>query len=61
MLVLSGDSDVIIPVDKSRELARRIQNSSFRVIEKCGHLPQEERPDELMAVIIEFITSLDSD
>jgi pimeloyl-ACP methyl ester carboxylesterase len=61
VLVLSGDSDVIIPVDKSRELARRIQNSSFRVIEKCGHLPQEERPDELMAVIIEFIASLDSD
>lgn len=61
VLVLSGDSDVIIPLDKSMEVARKIKTSSFKVIEKCGHLPQEERPEELMAAIIEFITSLDSD
>lgn len=42
--VLSGAFDTSVPTDRSRELAKRIPNSSFREMPELGHFPHAENP-----------------
>jgi len=43
-LVLSGDSDRIVPLEDSERLAAELPNASLVVLPDCGHVPQEECP-----------------
>lgn len=54
-LVISGDSDIIVPLDKSRQLAEDIPGATLAVIENCGHLPQEECPGTFMQEVNKFL------
>ncbi len=58
VLVLSGDDDHLIPLENSIRLAEDIPGAVLVVFKDCGHLPQEECPEEFLAAIIEFINSL---
>jgi pimeloyl-ACP methyl ester carboxylesterase len=49
--------DPIVPLKSGRKLARVLPNARLEIIEKCHHLPQEERPEALIAVIRSFIGS----
>jgi pimeloyl-ACP methyl ester carboxylesterase len=42
---------------ESERMARHLPNSSFSVIEDCGHMAPLERPHELAAVLDHWITS----
>jgi len=57
-LVITGDDDQIVPTEASRRLAEAIPGSVFKVIENCGHLPQEECPGEFMQVVVNFLDSV---
>lgn len=57
-LVLSGDSDKIVPVEEARRLARELPNASLYIFDRTGHLPQEENPREFLRVVTTFIQSL---
>jgi len=50
-LIIWGDEDRVIPVANGRRLERDLPNAHLFVIERCGHLPQEERPDEVIALM----------
>jgi pimeloyl-ACP methyl ester carboxylesterase len=50
-LIIWGDEDRVIPVANGRRLERDLGNAHFFAIERCGHLPQEERPDEVIALM----------
>lgn len=54
-LVISGDDDQIVPVDNSIRLAEDIPGAQLVVIDNCGHLPQEECPDDFMESVINFL------
>jgi pimeloyl-ACP methyl ester carboxylesterase len=54
-LVITGDSDQIVPVENSRQLARDIQGAVLAVLPNCGHLPQEECPQAFLQAIDQFI------
>jgi len=54
-LVVWGDGDPYVPLDFGRRLDKDIPNSEFVVILRTGHYVQEERPEELRAVLKEFI------
>lgn len=54
-LVVWGDGDAYVPLDFGRRLDQDIPNSDFIVILRSGHLVQEERPEEVRAVLKEFI------
>jgi len=54
-LVISGAYDQIVPVEDSLRLAEDIPGAQLAVIDKCGHLPQEECPGEFLAAIISFL------
>ncbi len=56
-LVISGDSDQIVPVENSRQLAQDIQGAFLAVLPKCGHLPQEECPQDFIQAVCRFLVS----
>lgn len=60
-LVMSGDSDIMTPVDAgprgvgSRKIAESIPGASFLLIKNCGHLSLVERADESSDIITKFL------
>lgn len=54
-LVLSGDADVIVPVQNSRNLAAKIPGAGLRLIEGGSHLFFIEQPDEFNRIVVEFL------
>lgn len=54
-LLLWGRNDPVVPLWVGERLARTLPRSSLRVLERCGHLPAEERPEESLAVLLDFL------
>ena len=54
-LIVWGDGDPYVPLDFGKKLDQDIPNSDFTVILRSGHFIQEERPEEVRAVLKEFI------
>ena len=57
-LVVSGESDRVIAPRYNARTAAAIPAARFEVIPACGHTPQEECPDQLVAVVRDFLDSL---
>lgn len=55
-LIVGGTCDRITPPDQAQRLHAGIQGSKLHIFEGCGHLSPLERPDELAALIIDFVT-----
>ncbi|GLJ44917.1 hypothetical protein SUGI_0945640 [Cryptomeria japonica] len=55
VLIVTGDTDRIVPAWNAERLANAISGAKFEVIKNCGHLPQEEKPEEFLAVIQRFL------
>lgn len=55
VLIVWCRKDPIVPLKSGRRLARALPNARLQIIEKCHHLPQEERPEALIAVMRSFI------
>jgi pimeloyl-ACP methyl ester carboxylesterase len=56
---LWGDKDNFAPPSSGEDLARRMPNASFELLEDAGHLPQLDVPDVLAAGITRFLRSDD--
>jgi pimeloyl-ACP methyl ester carboxylesterase len=56
-LVLSGDADVIVPVQNSRNLAAKIPGAKLRIIEGGSHTFFIERAEEFNRIITEFLAA----
>jgi pimeloyl-ACP methyl ester carboxylesterase len=54
IMVVTGDEDNVVPVRASTRVASLL-DVELDVIEKCGHLPMDERPEELARMMIDFI------
>jgi pimeloyl-ACP methyl ester carboxylesterase len=57
-LVITGDEDRIVPTEQSLRLADEFPDADLSVISQCGHLPQEECPDEFMQALTDFLQTL---
>lgn len=57
-LIIWGRQDKIIPLKVGQLLDRDIANSTLKVIEECGHAPQEEKPEETVPLVLGFLQSL---
>lgn len=55
VLVITGDDDRIVPVDRSRAVAEGIPGSTYVELKSCGHVPQEECPDAFMQEVRTFL------
>ncbi len=50
-LIIWGKHDRLIPLSQGRELASLIRGSRLVVLDRAGHMPQEERASEVNALI----------
>lgn len=55
VLVVTGDTDRLVPAWNTERVARAIPGATFEVIKNCGHLPQEERVEEFLSVVERFL------
>jgi len=49
------DYDRIVPLDVGLKLRRTLPNAQLKIIEGCGHMPQEEQPEATLSVIQGFL------
>lgn len=51
MAVVWGAEDIVVPESAGRALAGQVSGSSFSLVEGAGHLPHQERPEAVAAII----------
>jgi proline iminopeptidase len=55
-LVIAGRDDFIFPPEHQEELVAGIPNARLKLVERAGHNPHQEQPDEVMEAIRDFIS-----
>ncbi len=56
-LVITGDTDPVVPRAVAERYHALIARSALLVMERTGHLPQEEHPDETVAAITHWVNA----
>ncbi len=54
-LIIWGAEDALIPLPAGRKMNSLMKASKLIVIEKCGHVPQEEMPERVFEEMTKFI------
>lgn len=54
-LIVWGEQDALIPIETGRGMQKLIPGSSLEVIPQCGHVPQLEKPAELVRCVLGFV------
>ena len=57
-LLIWGQNDNITPPFVGQEFHKLIQNSELYYIDKCGHAPMMERPEEFNTILLKFLRKL---
>ncbi|HEX2536184.1 MAG TPA: alpha/beta fold hydrolase [Chitinophagaceae bacterium] len=57
-LLIWGNNDTVTPPFVAREFQRLIPNSELHFIDKCGHAPMMEVPEEFNVVLHKFLKKL---
>jgi 2-hydroxy-6-oxonona-2,4-dienedioate hydrolase len=57
-LLVWGNNDSITPPFVAQEFHKLIPNSELHFIDKCGHAPMMERPEEFNAILLKFLKKL---
>ena len=51
---MSGREDSWVKISEIKRLNASLNNVTFLEIYQCGHMPQEEKPDEVVKQLIKF-------
>ena len=54
-LLLWGDSDGVVPPAYGPAFQRLLPNATLQILERCGHIPQVERPEEFLNALTGFL------
>ena len=54
-LIIWGAEDALIPLEAGRKMNSLIKGSQLVIIERCGHVPQEELPERVFDEMTRFI------
>ena len=57
-LIIWGSHDKVVPLDIGKRLHQALPNSRLAIIEKSGHIPQEETPDKTLSEISQFLKNI---
>lgn len=55
VLVLWGRQDQVLPVHNVDDARGVFPRAEVRLVDRCGHLPMVERPDEFLAALLPFL------
>lgn len=53
-LLIWGEDDSVIPIKNGEILYKEILHSRFIVMQECGHVPQEEKPEPFAELVAAF-------
>lgn len=56
-LIIWGREDALIPLEAGRRINSMIAGSRLAILENCGHVPQEEMPERVVAEVTSFMDS----
>ena len=56
-LIIWGENDEWIPLESGHNFSKDLSNSTLVILPQCGHIPQEEKPEETAKIMIDFIES----
>lgn len=54
-LILWGREDQVLPLSYGKRIHALMPNARFEVFEKCGHVPQFEKPEKFNALALKFL------
>jgi len=54
-LIIWGENDEWIPLESGYQFKNDLSNSELVILPECGHIPQEEKPEQTAKIIINFI------
>ena len=54
-LLIWGKQDPVTPVEVAPEFNRLIKNSELQIIDECGHVPSQEKPEEFLTHLYSFL------
>jgi len=57
-LLIWGNNDIITPPFVGKEFNKLIPNSELYFVDKCGHAPMMETPEEFNEILSKFLTKL---
>lgn len=57
VLLIWGEQDQWIPIDRGMELAQKIRNCQMVRVPNAGHLVQEDAPEAIIAALLRFLHS----
>ncbi|MCU7551679.1 alpha/beta hydrolase [Chitinophagaceae bacterium LB-8] len=57
-LLIWGNNDIVTPPFVGREFQRLIPNSELHFVDKCGHAPMMEVPEEFNVILHKFLKKL---
>lgn len=57
-LILWGENDIVIPLELGQKLDRVLPDSRLEVIARSGHIPNQEDPDSVSQIVLEFLRDL---
>ena len=57
-LIIWGRQDKIISPEAGTLLDQDIPNSILKWIDQCGHVPQEEKPEGTVPLVLDFLRGL---
>lgn len=57
VLIIWGDQDQLIPLEHYHHFCRDFPFAQKQLLKDCGHIPQEEQPEEVKNQIIKFLNS----
>ena len=55
VLVVWGRQDAVLPMTSAADARVVMPQAQIQLIDKCGHLPMIERPDEFLAALLPFL------
>ncbi|HEX7541520.1 MAG TPA: alpha/beta hydrolase [Anaerolineales bacterium] len=58
ILVITGDTDIIVPTADSVRLASALPNATLVIVPQAGHVPHEEQPGLFIQAVVEFLKTL---
>ncbi len=54
-LIIWGENDEWIPLESGYNFKKNLSNSKLVILPECGHIPQEEKPEQTAKTMIDFI------
>ena len=54
-LVVWGREDEIIPLNACRLYQEAIKGAKAQILDHCGHIPEMEKPEEFVKVVLDFL------